>query len=274
MKFKTIVYLGLCLVLVITAVFILVPAMKTPRNDRAWKPEYQRLPLATIEGNQVTVENLRNFSFGEHGKVLDARYEERRFDLSKLRRLWYGISHFGDFGLAHTFLSFEFDGGQFVTISIEARQEQGESYGPLKGLLGEYELAFIVGDERDIIGQRLHPRGERVYLYPLSVPPDQIRAFFLVLLDKANELRESPTFYNTITDSCTTSFLKFVERVSTLRRVLDYRILLPGYSDDLAWQLGFIEGEGSLEDLRARARLDPADAAIDDPDFSKKIRGL
>ena len=107
------------------------------------------LPRALIEGDRLTIENLRFFAYRPDGSVEKARYETRSYDLSKLDGVWYGISHFARFGLAHTFLSFEFADGAYLTLSVEARQTKDQSYNPFWGLLRAYELIYIAADERD-----------------------------------------------------------------------------------------------------------------------------
>jgi hypothetical protein len=260
----------------LAAVVALVVALqlKNPSHQRQWKTEYAVLAQAQVAGDQVTISNVRNFTYNADGSVRDPRYEDRTYDLSKLTTVWYGISHFFDYGLAHTFVSFGFEDGNYVTISIEARQEVSQTYSPLRGLLREYELIYVAADERDVVGVRSHVRDERVYLYQVIGAPEKAPRLFLAMLKIMNEIYEKPRFYNTLTDNCTTNILQHAERLSTLDLYLDYRALLPGYSDSLAYELGVIENGLSLPEVRARARIDPAAAAIDDPEFSRRIRKL
>lgn len=246
---------------------------KSPSHDREWKPEYRVLPSVAISGDKVTVHNIRNFSYQPDGTIKDPRYYDRTFDLSKLASAWYGISHFHDYGLAHTFLSFGFNDGHYLVISVEARQEVGESYDPLKGLLRNYELIYVLGDERDIIGLRTHIRRERVYLYELKISMDTARRVLTDMLTIARDIHEHARFYNTLTDNCTTNIVDQARNLSGFRKLLNYhRILLPGYSDALAYDLGLIRTDLPLPELRRLSLLDPGACALDDPEFSAKIR--
>lgn len=245
----------------------------TPSHDREWKTEYGRLPAAEFDGDRVAVRNVRDFAYDAEGRVVRPRYEDRVYSLNDLDSAWYGISHFGKYGLAHTFLSFEFRDGRYLAVSIEARQEIGESYSPVRGLLRRYELIYVVGDERDIIGLRTHIRKERVYLYPLTIPLCAIRNLFTDLLRVADEIRATPRFYNTVTDNCTVGIIRHAKQISALRRFFDYRILLPGHSDRLAYELGFIPTDLPLDQLRKTVFIHPEGFPIDDPGFSERIRG-
>ena len=261
-------------VLVGLGILIVGVFAKKPSHERDWKVEYAVLPQALLQGEKLTIRDLRNFTYKPDGSVREARYEDRTYDLSKLEGLWYGISHFYDYGLAHTFVSFGFQDGQYLTISVEARQAEGQSYHPLRGILREYELIYLATDERDVIGVRTHVRSERVYLYEVMVETEKMRRLLLAMLKTMNEIYETPAFYDTLADNCTTNILQHVERLTFWDIFLDYRALLPGYSDALAYELGLLDTSVPLEALRRKSRIDPAVTAIEDPQFSRKIRGL
>ncbi len=261
-------------VLIGLGVLIVGVFARQPSHDRDWKTEFAVLPQAVFEDEQLTIHDLRNFTYNPDLSVREARYEDRTYDLAKLESLWYGISHFFDYGLAHTFVSFGFQDGQYLTISVEARQAKGQSYSPLRGILRAYELIYLATDERDVIGVRTHMRGERVYLYDVKVETEKMRRLLFAMLGTMNEIYETPAFYDTLADNCTNNILQHAERLSFWDIYLDYRSLLPGYSDALIYEIGALDTSVPLEELRSESRIDPAVTAIDDPEFSRKIRGL
>lgn len=256
------------------AALALVLFFRTPSLERDWKTEYAVLPEAEVDGDLVALRNIRNFNYDPDGSIAAANYYDADYDLTKLASVWYGISHFASYGLAHTFLSFGFEDGRFLVVSIEARQEVGQDYGPIKGLLRNYELVYIVADERDVVGLRTHIRSQRALLYQLTLAKPKAEALLRSLLSSVEEQRRNPSFYNTVTDNCTTNILKYAEHVSLWQRWFDYRVVLPGYSDELAFDLGVIATDGGLEQARQVAYLDPSRTTLDDPDFSLKIRGM
>ena len=247
--------------------------LKIPSNERNWKVEHKVLPIAKIDGEKLTVKNVRAFTYSSDGHIESAVYQDRIYNLKGLKEIWYGISDFHPYGIAHTFLSFGFDNDEYLAVSIEARQEKGEAYHPVKGLMRNYELMFVLADERDVIGVRTHRRNEKVYLYRLKVERENIRRMLRIMIQRVNRLNEIPEFYNTLTDNCTTSILNLVEGFSWTDIYLDYRVLLPGYSDQVAYQMGFLPTDVPFADLKKRALLNPARTQINDPSFSKRIRG-
>ena len=263
--------------LLLIGIAILAPfaidLVHSPAQDRDWKPEYARLPSKSwLEGDLYSIRNIRDFRFDAGGNITQTLYLDRDYDLAKLKALWLGISHFTEIGIAHTLLSFEFEDRPPLVVSVEARMEKGENYSPVKGLLRQYELIFLLATEQDSIGSRLHPRGERVLFYELAATDEERRALFRALMERVTDLEATPEFYNTLTDNCTSSLARHATRLSWTRRWFDYRLLLPGYSDGLAQDLGLLPTGMPIDTLRERAQLDPAMAPLESPEFSQAIR--
>lgn len=247
-------------------------ALVTPRQDRDWLTECSDLPTGTITGDDVTIHNARNFTYTETG-IADVRYEERHYDLRGLESVDFILSYFGSDAIAHTFLSFGFDDGEYLAVSVEIRKEKGEAFSPLAGCFKQYELMYIFGDERDLIGLRLYQRKEEVYVYRTNVTPEDGRLLLHEYIRAANELAERPAFYNTVTANCTTTI---VDRLQSFWPPVPFGldILMNGYSDRLAYGSGALDTSVPFEELRGRSRINdrmPGNAAA--PDFSRVIRG-
>ena len=246
---------------------------RSPTHDRNWAQSQAVLPGIAFDGPQVTVRNVRNFRYDDTGAVTDPGYDDRTYDLSQVKQVWYGIAHFSSFdGLAHSFLSFEFADGQFLALSIEARREAGVSYNPFFGLFRAYEIIYVLADERDVIGLRSHIEGNRVLLYPMQQTPEEGAFLLRTLLEEADEITRTPRFYNTLTDNCITGITDHAKRISAWRRMFDYRIMLPGYSDGLAFDIGVLWPGLSLDEARQRATIDPDSSPIESEQFSVLIR--
>ncbi len=230
------------------------------------------MPSVEFEGDRATVRDIRDFSYASDGEIAEVRYYDRTFDLNSIKSVWYGISHFADHGLAHTFLSFGFEGDRYLAVSVEARQEVGESYHPVTGLFRNFELVYVLGDERDVVGLRSHVRKERVYLYQLDIRPETAGKVLRKMLSIVNEINEAPLFYNTLFDNCTTNLVAHAENLSFWERLFDYRIVLPGFSDELAYEKKLVRTDIPFCELRESSLLDCNAFGIDDPEFSKKMR--
>jgi hypothetical protein len=244
-----------------------------PRNDRVWSPDQRELPYAEISGRTARVHNVRNASYRSTSDFTVA-YDDRTYDLDALESVWFVVEPFSGMpGPAHTFLSFGFAGGEYVSISVEIRKEQGESFSPLKGLLRQYEITYVVADERDVVKLRTNYRRDSVYLYRVKASPEQARTLFVAMLERANALRERPEFYNTLTNTCTTNIVRHVNEIAPRRVPLSPKVLLPAFSDRLAYDLGLLDTDLPFEQARERHRINErAMRFADDPEFSRKIR--
>ena len=253
--------------------FALVMMLRSPSHDRVWAQEHALLPAVAFAGDTASVRNLRNFRYQRDGTVAEAVYEDRDYDLSQLTSVWYGISQISRFqGIAHTFLSFGFADGTYVAVSIEARRQVGQDYGPVRGLFRAYELIYVLADERDVIGLRSHVLGQPVRLYRVHVAPDLAAQLLRAMLAEADEINRTPRFYNTLIDNCTTGIVKYATPMPAWRRLFEYRIVLPGYSDRLVFDLDLL-GEGmTLAEARQRSAIDPGGVPLDGADFSTRLR--
>jgi len=245
----------------------------TPSNERDWQPEVARLAYATIDGDMVTVHNVRNFDYRTETDFTPAYYD-RTYDLKKLDSgdlvavYWMGPA------IAHLFLSFGF-GDDRLAISIEARKERGEGYSSAKGFFRQYELYYVVADERDVVRVRTNYRKdppEDVYIYPLRAPPENLRRVFLEYMRKMNALREHPEFYNTLTTNCTTAILMNT-RVNPESLPLSWKVLVSGYTPAYVYESGRMDRSLPFEERKRRSLVNAAAQAADQaPDFSQRIR--
>jgi len=245
-----------------------------PSHDRDWQPEHAVLPEFVIEGDTMIVRGVRNFRW-QSGSTYEPAWEDRSYDLGSLRGVWYALTPFSRSwrGPAHSLLSFQFGNDTFLAISVEARRERGETYSLWKGLARSFELLYVVGDERDLLGVRAVHREDQVFLYPMRVDSAGARALLLRMAESANRIRQAPEFYHTVTNNCTTRIVDHVNTVAPGRVPRSWRILLPGYSDELAHELGLIETALSLQDARARWFVNErARRWVDDPGFGMRIR--
>jgi hypothetical protein len=245
-----------------------------PARERNWIGEQSRLATADLDGDVVTIRNVRDFRWGTDGSVQPS-WDTRHYDMARLETVWYVLTPFSQSwrGPAHAFVSFGFADGSFVSISVEARREAGEAYSLMRGMLKRFEVMYVIGDERDLIQLRTNQHGDDVYLYPMRASPEQARDLFLGMLQRANRLATHPEFYGTLSNNCTTNLLAHVNEVASPRISYDMRVLLPGYSDKLAYDRGLIDTQLSLEAARRRfAIAERSRRHAAEPDYSLLIR--
>ena len=174
--------------------------------------------------------------------------------------------------MAHAMVSFGFEGGDYLCFSIETRKEKGESYSEVKGLFRQFEITYIVADERDVVRLRTNFRtGEEAYLYRLNASPERLHKFFLDYLHRMNSLRERPEWYHAVTDNCSTAIR--LQQAREDRTPVDWRMLVNGYGDTLLYERGMISTNLPFAELKERGHLNARARAADKAvDFSRLIR--
>jgi hypothetical protein len=242
-----------------------------PSNDRDWQPDLAVLSYAEINGNQVTFHNIRNCDY-RTDTDLDVRHYDRTFDLDRLQTVDLYLVHWGSPHMAHTIVSFGFGDDEYLSFSIETRKERGEGYSAVKGLFRQFEIIYVVADERDVVRVRTnYRRGEDAYLYRVRGHPAAFREFFLQYVRRVNELRQRPEWYNAISDNCTTAIR--AQRAASDRAPWDWRMLVNGHTHELLYDRGSIATHLPFPELKSRSRInDRARAADQSPDFSRLIR--
>ena len=242
-----------------------------PSNHRDWQPDVAVLPYADINGNQVTLHNIRNCDYRTETEF-DVRHYDKAVDLDTLRTVDLYMVYWGSPHMAHAMVSFGFNGRDYLCFSIETRKEKGEGYSALKGLFRQFELMYIVADERDVVRLRTNYRqGEKVYLFRLTGSPEKARRFFLDYLRRMNSLRERPEWYSAVTHNCTTSIR--MQRAAADRTPWDWRMLLNGHGDELLYEHGIIVTNLPLAQLKERCHINARARTADlEAGFSRLIR--
>lgn len=246
-----------------------------PSNNRDWQPDVATLSWADIAGDKVTVHNIRNNDYRTETDFI-VRHYDKTFNLSKLQGMDLFLIHWGSPKIAHTMMSFDFEGQGNLCFSIETRKEKGEDYSTIKGFFRKYEIIYVVADERDLVRLRTNYRengkGEDVYLYRLNASPEVARKIFLSYLGEVNRLKEQPQWFNALTDNCTTSIRQHTKPYNPNAR-LDWRLLVNGYIDEMLYESKTIDASLPFVELKKRSYINPkAQAADKDPAFSQLIR--
>jgi len=245
-----------------------------PSHDRLWRQDLAVLPYAEIQSDRVGLRNIRDCDYRTEDDY-DVRHFDRMVLLDELQSLDFIVVPFQSApSLAHTMLSFGLADGEYLVFSVEARLEQNESYRPLDGAINGYELMWVVGTERDLIGLRTEVRKADVYLYRTRAHPDQVRKIFVAAVARVNQIARQPEFYDTLSNNCTTNIVALVNQLQPGTIPEDVRILLPGHSDKLLYDQGLLAATGPFPMIKEASRINPA-ARIHygSIGFSKAIRG-
>jgi hypothetical protein len=244
-----------------------------PSHDRNWRPEVAVMPRAFVDGDRVRMTGVRNFDYRSRNDFT-VHYEEREVYLSHLTNLDFYVSYWSEGPVAHTFVSFIFDNAPPLSISIETRPEVGRGFEPIASMFKQFELIYVVGEERDLVGVRAIHRQETVYLYRLNASPGDVRRLLMIYLARINELADRPEFYNLLTNSCTINIIRYMNAAGRNGR-FDIRHLFNGLIDSYLYHSGRVDTTLPFDELRRRSLINEAAQAADgapEPDFSRRIR--
>lgn len=257
--------------LLMFAVVLICWLLMQPSNSRDWQQDVALLPWAEIRKNMVTIHNIRNCDYRSETDYT-VRHYDRTFDLAGLKSIDLAQVYWGSPFIAHTMLSFGFEGDGYVCFSVETRKEIGEKYSTVKGFFRQYELTYVVADERDLIRLRTSFRQEQVYLYRINASTEFVRNVFLAYLRKVNSLKDHPEWYNALTGNCTTGI-----RAHTVPydpdSSLDWRIIVNGFLDEMLYERQAIDTSLPFPELKKRSLInEQAKRADKSPEFSQLIR--
>lgn len=243
-----------------------------PSNQGDWQLDVAQTASAEIRGDEITFHNVRNCDYRSE-MDFTPHWETRTVRLSKITGVDLAINYWGSPYMAHPILSFQFSDAPPLCFSIETRKQAGESYSAIGGIYRQYELIYLVADERDVIRVRTNYRkNEDIYLYRLTITPENARLRFMDYVTALNELHAKPRWYNAVTTNCTTSIRS--QHAPTKRTKWDWRILVNGLGDEMLSERGaFKTGRWPFAELKKRSRINEiARSANDAPDFSTRIR--
>ncbi len=252
-RFKTLVWLCVLMNLGVLSWFISIE----PDPDVIWQIHWKKKPQVIWHNHDVfSIKNLRDFNYRSVDDF-DFIYRTAEYDISKLTGMDLGVAHWDNMeNVGHTLLSFNFCGGRHLALSAETRLPFGMEQGALPGIYKQYEIHYIWATEDDILKLRSQYRKDVLYLYRTNATKEQAEKILRHLLMYTDRIYARPEFYNTLTENCTTSLLPAV-RKAVPELGFDYRMILNGRSDEMAFEKGFLahrEGE-TFQQLKKRREV-------------------
>ncbi len=266
---------GLLILIAILAVcYFIFIAITNPSLSRNWSPDQAVMPsIHFLDNNKIQINNIRNINY-RTTRDYDLQFYDRTINLEDVESAWLAISPFGGYGVAHTFVSFGLKDGTYLAISIEIRRKIKQKFDPIKAFFRQFEMMYVIADERDVIKVRTNTIKATVRLFPIQTEKVRVQAVFLDMLKRADKLGKEPEFYNTIWNNCTTNIIKHAKRFSDKPiPVWDYRYLIPEDIDKIAYRLNMIDTHLPYKEAREHFDItEIAQKAEDAKDFSNAIR--
>lgn len=252
--------------------------LQQPSNDREWAIDHSRLSTIDIVDDEVTIHDLRMFRYETETDFKSTDWRDVRFRLSDVTSVWFGVQRFTSLeGIAHTFLCFQIRDAEpeYICVSVEIRRETDEGFSPVRGMYRQFELIYVISDEPDeVVMRTVHRPDDRVYLFPVNANAKLAQMLFVDIAQRVNGLAQHPEFYNSFTSNCTNNIAAHTRELDPDVSLLDWRIVIPGYSDRFAWSKGLVGESGeSFTSVRDRYRIDEIARKFGDRDgFSEAIR--
>jgi hypothetical protein len=249
-----------------------------PGRIDEYRPEQSRMPWGEFADNRVIMHDLRSCRYSGNPDAVEMQtgWYDLELNLDSLITMDYFLVYFASWrGIAHTFLSFGFADGEQIALSVEARRGVDVPYQLLPGIYRQFELMYVMGDELDMVGRRLHFDEDPVYMLPIDTPQENMRGFFVNMVQTANSLRAEPQAYNTVTSTCTT---QLAAQANAFRQELislwDWRLIFPGYSGELAQEANLLAVTEPLAEVMEQYLVNPAEVSGDDRHaFSATLHG-
>lgn len=262
---------------VLLVIFIVWQGSKKVPIQGNWQEQLAVISTAEFSGDLVTIKNVRNFRYYPTEKDMHPSYYDRTYDLTQIKKVWYVTEPFNENqSAAHTFVSFEFNNGDFLAISMEARKTKDQTYSTWKGMLRTYPLVYIAADERDVLLLRANVRKDKVYVYPVKLEkPENARLILTDILKRMNELTSThPAWYNTLFANCTSSIAKHVNNITRGRiSQFSWQLWLTASADELALKHGLLDTDLPIEQAREKYSVNEASERVGDvPSYSADIR--
>jgi hypothetical protein len=244
-----------------------------PNPNEDWIPKHSQMPHVEIKGDKVYVRNVRDYVWRTESDFTPG-YRDRVYDVNALRSMYFVLSPFHLLeAVAHVWVGFGFSDGQHVAISVEARTVKGRTFDLLPAMFRQFQLIYVVGEERDVVGLRIVARNDAVRFYPVRTTPERMRFLFLDMMQRAHSLEEHPEFYNLFVNNCMNNITYHIRRLGGRPLPSDWRLLLTGLSDRLAYDYGFLDTNLPFERARQAFRIDEAMRQVPlDEHFSERLR--
>ena len=231
--------------LVLALLLLLVVSTRTPSLDRTWDEDVSVLTGVDIgQDKKITLTRVRDWHYSIEA-ITEKSYFSEAFDPNDIVAMWMYEQQLDSAGLiAHTFVVFEFDDSygraKYLGLSVETRREQGEEYSVVGGALRKFEITHIWATEKDLVTRRVQYLDYPLTRFRLEIPPEYRARIFRKFAEETQSLATQPQWYNTASNNCTSSLIKYVNESEPDAIPIHYSYVFTGKVDDYLERLGYL----------------------------------
>lgn len=246
---------SLLALLAFSLLFLLIVSLREPSLDRSWDEDVNVLAGVDFSADEtVTLAQIRDWQYSVNA-IRSKSYFDASFDPNDIVAMWMYEQQLDPSGLiAHTFVVFEFDESyeraRYLGLSVETRRERGETYSIIGGALRSFEITHIWATEEDLVTRRVQFLNYPLTRYRLEIPAAYRSRIFLKFAEETRSLASQARWYNTISNNCTSSLIKFVNASEPGAIPLHHSYVLTGKVDDYLEELGYKTSNDSLHVTR------------------------
>ncbi len=242
---------SLLALLAITLLLLFFISSREPSLDRSWDEDVSVLAGVDIAADEtITLTSIRDWHYAVNS-ITSKSYFDTSFNPNDIVAMWMYEQQLDASGLiAHTFIVFEFDESygraRYLGISVETRRELGETYSIIGGALRSFEITHIWATEKDLVTRRVQFLDYPLTRYRLDIPAEYRSRIFLKFAEETRSLATQPRWYNTASNNCTSSLIKYVNESEPGAIPLHYSYALTGKVDEYLEELGYKAANFSL----------------------------
>lgn len=234
---------------------LLFVSMRTPSLERGWDEDVNVLAgVDALPGETISISKIRDWQYALNS-ITEKSYFDASFAPNDIAAMWMYEQQLDSSGLiAHTFVVFEFDDSygraKYLGLSVETRREKGETYSLLGGVLRQFEITHIWATEKDLVTRRVLFLDYPLTRYKLEMPVAYYAQIFRKFAQETKGLASQPQWYNTVTNNCTSSLIKYVNESESNAIPIHYSYVLTGKVDEYLADLGYKSRDYSLHITR------------------------
>lgn len=241
--------------LVVALLLLLFVSLREPSLNRTWDEDVSVLAGVDISPDEtVTLTRVRDWQYSV-SSIASKSYFDASFNPNDIVAMWMYEQQLDRSGLiAHTFIVFEFDESyeraRYLGLSVETRRERGETYSIIGGALRSFEITHIWATEKDLVTRRVQFLDYPLTRYRLEIPAEYRSRIFLQFAEETRGLATQPRWYNTASNNCTSSLIKYVNASEPDAIPFHYSYALTGKVDEYLEELGYKASDYSLHITR------------------------